>query len=126
MTVHNFGNSYQNASLTLDSITLVNAFYQLKGVDMNILSCTLVNYRLKFQGKNYRKEFHQSRNFNSTMTKKLGKGNYLTVKNSTLMGRGLETTVSLDILKGSSSFYKTNVSYVNQSVHRFTKPVYHM
>ena len=76
---------------------------------MNILDCTLVNYKLKFQGSNYRKELH-------TTTKKLRNENHLTVKNSTLRGTGLKSTVSMDILKGFASFFKTSVSYVNQSV----------
>ena len=113
MTVNNFGNSDVNASLTLDSITLVNALYQLKGADMNILSCTLVNFQLKFQGRNYSKELH-------IITEKLKKINYLRVNNSTLMGSGLKSTVSLDILKGIASFYKTSVSYVNQSIPAIT------
>ena len=116
LTVDNFGNSVKNISLSLDSITLYNTFYQTNNIDMKILNCTLVNNGLKFLGKNHDASgpIKPVKLVKGAATQEW-KGNHLEVENSILIGNGSKFIISVEISEGLASFNKIKVSYVNQS-----------
>ena len=96
-------------NLTLDSVILINSCHEVNAMRMEILSSSLLNYKLKFNMKNCITR-------DDPQSPRAYQPNELVVKNSSFKTLDIFSVVSIEIQSSNAYFDQILVERVNQSV----------